>query len=444
MSVAVLAVDVLDDLDGVGGRHAVVGLGLDLGRRVDVHDDDRAGVLGLPGAQLVGGDRVRERAARVQVRQQHGLLGREHRRRLGHEVHAAERDHVGVGRRRLLREAERVADEVGHVLHLGQLVVVGEDDGAALGGQRAYLVLQGGDGFQRQEVHGSVSRISERSRTGAEWVSAPDRHVVYTRNGRIDQNCLFDRSPPLTPRARPGRPPGRPRRAPRRASCCRAAAGRRPASSASSISAASRTSTASRQVRPRRRARAAPPRRRRRASAEWFSLMRMKSKSPIRWLTPPPSATAAFSSAAQPGRRLARVEDLRAAAVADRPHHARRSRSRRRTAGRGSSAPSARRSAAPAREPSTRSTRHRASRHSPSGPRRSIVARPGRAAGRRPRPTPSPEMTPGAFCVIVARPRASASTVASVVTSPSPTSSASARSIRSDSVVNIRPARIAE
>ena len=40
-------------------------------------------------------------------------------------------------------------------------------------------------------------------------------------------------------------------------------------------------------------------------------------------------------------------------------------------------------------------------------------------------------MTPGAFCVIVARARASTGTVDSVVASPSPTSSASARSIRS-------------
>ena len=68
---AVLAEDVLDDLDRVRGRHAVVGLGLDLGRRVDVHDDDRAGVLGLPVAQLLGGDRVGERAAGVEVGDQH-------------------------------------------------------------------------------------------------------------------------------------------------------------------------------------------------------------------------------------------------------------------------------------------------------------------------------------------------------------------------------------
>ena len=49
---------------------------------------------------------------------------------------------VGVGLRRLAREAERVADEVGDVLELGQLVVVGEDHRVALGGERADLVAQ--------------------------------------------------------------------------------------------------------------------------------------------------------------------------------------------------------------------------------------------------------------------------------------------------------------
>ena len=41
--VAVLGADVLDHLDGVRGRAAVVGLRLHLGRRVDVHDDDAPG-----------------------------------------------------------------------------------------------------------------------------------------------------------------------------------------------------------------------------------------------------------------------------------------------------------------------------------------------------------------------------------------------------------------
>ena len=95
--VAVLAADVLDHLDGVRGGAAVVGLRLDLGGGVDVHDDHRARVLGLPGAQLVGGDRVGERAAGVEVGEQDRLLGGEDRGGLGHEVDAAERDHVGVG-----------------------------------------------------------------------------------------------------------------------------------------------------------------------------------------------------------------------------------------------------------------------------------------------------------------------------------------------------------
>ena len=174
MSVAVLAVDVLDHGDGVRRRHAVVGLRLDRGRGVDVHDDHGAGVLGLPGAQLVGGDRVGQRAAGVGVGQQDGLVRTQDRGRLGHEVHAAEGDHLGVGDGGALREAERVADVVGHLLDLGQLVVVREDDGAALGGERAHLVLHGGDVVQGEQGHqDSASRARERSSPGAEWVSAP-------------------------------------------------------------------------------------------------------------------------------------------------------------------------------------------------------------------------------------------------------------------------------
>ena len=47
-----------------------------------------------------------------------------------------------VGRRGDPGQAERVADVVGDVLDLGQLVVVGEDDGVALAGQLAHLPAQ--------------------------------------------------------------------------------------------------------------------------------------------------------------------------------------------------------------------------------------------------------------------------------------------------------------
>jgi hypothetical protein len=171
--VPVLAEDVLDHGDGVRRRDAVVGLRLDGRGRVDVHDHDGARVLGLPGTELARGDRVSQRAAGVRIGQQHGLPGREDRRRLGHEVHAAERDHVLGGRSGLDRQAERVADVMGHVLDLGQLVVVREDHRAALGGERAHLGLHGRDVVELEQGHVGSSRRRERSRAGAEWVSAP-------------------------------------------------------------------------------------------------------------------------------------------------------------------------------------------------------------------------------------------------------------------------------
>ena len=274
---AVLAQDVLDDLDGVRGRHAVVGERLDLGRRVDVHDRDRAGVLRLPGAQLLGRDRVGQRAARVEVGDQHGLVGREDRRRLGHEVHAAEGDDGLVDRRRAWDEAERVAHVVGDVLDLGQLVVVGQDDRVALAGERADLGLQrprrpraerplgrGGRPRGHGEVHGRGSRSRERSRAGAECVSAP----TETKSTPVPaiSRTVSSVTPPLASSF--ARPSTRATIAPQRGRrpCCRAAAAARRASSASSTSSGLRHSTSSGELRAAARAPRAPPRRRRRPS----------------------------------------------------------------------------------------------------------------------------------------------------------------------------------
>ena len=80
-----------------------------------------------------------------------------------------------VGVRRLLREPERVADVVGHVLDLRQLVVVGEDHRAALARERAHLVLERGDVLEHQrcvgrtehrQVHGSGSRSRDEVERG--------------------------------------------------------------------------------------------------------------------------------------------------------------------------------------------------------------------------------------------------------------------------------------
>ena len=58
--------------------------------------------------------------------------GDEDLRRLGHEAHAAEGDHLGIGRRRLARQVEAVADEIGEILDRRLLVIMGEDHRVAL------------------------------------------------------------------------------------------------------------------------------------------------------------------------------------------------------------------------------------------------------------------------------------------------------------------------
>ena len=205
--------DRLDDRLRVPGRAAVVGLGLDLRGRVHVGDDDGSRMLGLPGAELVGRDRGGERAAGVRVRDQHRLVGREDRRGLGHEVHAAEDDRLGLGGRCLAGQAERVADVIGHVLHFGHLVVVGEDHGTALARQGLHLFLHAGD----LERGHRTSR--ETSRARAEWVSAPTE-MKSTPVSAIARTVSSDTPPDASSSVRPAASETAARSS--SGSCCRA------------------------------------------------------------------------------------------------------------------------------------------------------------------------------------------------------------------------------
>ena len=82
--------------------------------------------------ELVGRTAVLEAAAGIHVGQDDGLFRREDLRGLGHEAHAAEGDHVGVGRGRLARQIEAVADEIREVLDFRLLIIMREDDRVAL------------------------------------------------------------------------------------------------------------------------------------------------------------------------------------------------------------------------------------------------------------------------------------------------------------------------
>ena len=122
----------LDDLHRVGRRADHVRERLHLGRAVDVADDRVARVALQPVLERGRGAAIGERAACLEVRDDHDLVRVQDLRGLGHEVNAAERDHIGLGPGGGLRELERITDEIGEVLDLGLLVVVRQDHRVAL------------------------------------------------------------------------------------------------------------------------------------------------------------------------------------------------------------------------------------------------------------------------------------------------------------------------
>jgi hypothetical protein len=129
------------DLDRVGGGAADVALGFHLGGGVDVGDHRGAGMLGLPGAQLVGVDRVGQRAAGAGVGDDHPLVRGQELGGLRHEVDPGEDDRRLRCRGGEPGERQRVPDVIGDVLDLGPLIVVRQDHRVALGGEPADLGL---------------------------------------------------------------------------------------------------------------------------------------------------------------------------------------------------------------------------------------------------------------------------------------------------------------
>src|SRR5687768_12197545 len=123
-------------------------------------------MLVLPCTQLLTVDGRCKRTSRSEVGEQDDLFRRENGRGLGHEVNTAEDDDFRRRARRLPREAERVADEVGDVLYLRPLVVVREDDGVAFLGQRTDLGLE------------ILAHWRERMRGGVKALGAPSPENV--------------------------------------------------------------------------------------------------------------------------------------------------------------------------------------------------------------------------------------------------------------------------
>ena len=143
-----LSGDRLDHAHRVGAGAADVAQGLGLGAGVDVADDlgFRMPSLGL--GELPRGNHVGHRAPRVGVGNEHRAVGVDELGRLGHEGDAAQDDCLGrFDRGRLLGQGQRVAHEVGNVLHCARLVVVSHDDGMP-------LVFQLGDASGEPVING--------------------------------------------------------------------------------------------------------------------------------------------------------------------------------------------------------------------------------------------------------------------------------------------------
>ena len=68
----------------------------------------------------------------LEIGDQHGLFGVQQLGGLGHEMDAGQDDHLGVGLRRLARQGEAVADDVGDAVeNVRRLVVVRQHDRVA-------------------------------------------------------------------------------------------------------------------------------------------------------------------------------------------------------------------------------------------------------------------------------------------------------------------------
>ena len=214
---------------GADGAAVAAHEGLQRGGRVHVGDGDRA--LGVDdarefvpgGVDVLGLGHVGHRAAGGEVGQHDGLIGPcEDVGALGHEVHPAEQDEVGLGPvGGLARQLEGVAADVGEADHVVALVVVAEDQQAlAEGGADAADAIAQLVGRHRQVALGdlrlpgdAMRLLGERHRgdvalaVGVGQILGQARCDVVAGDdlrGAAEAWCGHDRTPIQRARRRPG------------------------------------------------------------------------------------------------------------------------------------------------------------------------------------------------------------------------------------------------
>ena len=109
-----------------------------------------------------------------QIGDQHGLVGIEQFRGLGHEMHAGQNDDVGIDVHRLARKGQAVADDVGDAVeNLRRLIIMRQDDRVAAAFQRQMASMSRGvngplDGGNGVADLGVEFRRARRHRTGGQ------------------------------------------------------------------------------------------------------------------------------------------------------------------------------------------------------------------------------------------------------------------------------------
>jgi len=128
----------------VAARNDHIGECLHRGCGVDIAHHLVAGVLLLEPLQVLRAAGVGKRASGIEVGREHFLLRTEQLACLRHEMHAAHHDDVSVCRGSLTCQRERVAYEVGALLHLSGSVIVCEQHGVLLRAHPSYLFSEVG------------------------------------------------------------------------------------------------------------------------------------------------------------------------------------------------------------------------------------------------------------------------------------------------------------
>ena len=117
-----------DDMDGIGGGAADICKRFQFSAAIDIAYHHVVRVAFFEFAKNRSGAGVSQATARLEVRQQHFFVGRQHFGRFGHKMHTREDDDIGIRFGSLLAQAEAVAYIIRDILNIRILIIMRQND----------------------------------------------------------------------------------------------------------------------------------------------------------------------------------------------------------------------------------------------------------------------------------------------------------------------------